>query len=284
MWIFDNVEAIEEILPEPPQLRLGAQIPGGGGDHADMDFRELRRADGPHLPFLKHTQQFRLQVEGQLADFVQEKDAAVGGGEKPFPGAIGAGEGALGVAEKLTLDEAGGNGPAVDGDEGAVPPAPRPMQGPRRHFLAGAGLAGHQHREGGIGHLPDKFADLFGRRAVTDESRLLPLPELALEEQVFPLQADAFLRFAKAQKHLVGLEGLGNVVVSPLLEALDGGVDGAVGAHHDHGQLGMLPAHLAQEAKTVAAGHADIAEDGVGGRPGHGEQGFPAVGAASTIR
>ena len=61
----------------------------------------------------------------------------------------GAGERALLVAEHFAFQQAGGNGGAVELDEGGLPPRAQVVDGARQQFLAGAGFAVDQHR--GIG-------------------------------------------------------------------------------------------------------------------------------------
>ncbi|HKY35525.1 MAG TPA: hypothetical protein VJN18_06290 [Polyangiaceae bacterium] len=57
------------------------QISVGGRDHARIDALGLDAADAPHLAFLEDPQQLGLQLETELADFVEEQRAAVGGRE-----------------------------------------------------------------------------------------------------------------------------------------------------------------------------------------------------------
>ena len=102
---------------------------------------------------LQHAQQLGLQLERQLADFVEEDGAVVGQLEPANLRAVGAGVGALLAAEQLALDQVGGEGGAVDGDERAVAARAAAMDGARQEFLARAGLAEEQHRGRGRGHL-----------------------------------------------------------------------------------------------------------------------------------
>ena len=51
----------------------------GGGNETDVHLFRLRRADRPHHPFLQHTQQFDLQRQGHVADFIEKQSATVGG-------------------------------------------------------------------------------------------------------------------------------------------------------------------------------------------------------------
>ena len=61
-----------------------------------------------------------MKLQRQLRDLVQKQGAAVGLGEDAATGRDRPGERAFGVAEQLALEQRGGEGRAVDGDERAV--------------------------------------------------------------------------------------------------------------------------------------------------------------------
>ena len=106
-------------------------------------------ADPLELAFLEDAEQLGLRLGGQLADLVEEERAAVGQLEPADPAGDRAGERPLLVAEQLALDEARGQGRAVDLDQRLTGPPARGVDGPGDQLLAGAGLAGDEH--GGVG-------------------------------------------------------------------------------------------------------------------------------------
>src|SRR5262249_51609183 len=85
---------------------------------------------------------------GDVADLIEEERPLVSQLEAADLLRDGAGEGALFVAEQLALQQAGGDGSAVELDEGAVLAGAQLMEGAGDELLAGAGLATDQH--GGI--------------------------------------------------------------------------------------------------------------------------------------
>ena len=95
-------------------------------------------AEALDLLLLKRAQEFGLQVEGKLADFVEEERAFVGEFEAADLARDGAGEGAFLVAEEFAFDQAGGNGGAVDLDEGSFAARAEPVDGAGEQFLAGS--------------------------------------------------------------------------------------------------------------------------------------------------
>src|SRR5450755_1506506 len=73
-----DVEAIEQILPEPAVLDRLVEIDVGGGDDTHIEPKNTSRADSTDRAFLEEAQEVHLKVERQVADFVQKHRAAVG--------------------------------------------------------------------------------------------------------------------------------------------------------------------------------------------------------------
>ena len=95
--------------------------------------------------------------------------------KRPDAAGIGAGEGALLVAEQFGFDEVARDRRHVDGDEGAGAPLAVIVQRARHQFLAGAGFAGDHHRQIGL-HQPRQHAvDFLHRRRAADERNIVEL-------------------------------------------------------------------------------------------------------------
>ena len=112
------VEAVIQIWPIVAGLRLLLKIPVCGGNHAHADFEGLRATDPFELAFLQHAQQFRLQIQRQFTDLVEEDGSFVGQLEATHFLRERAGEGALLMTEQFAFDQAGWDGRAIDFDEG----------------------------------------------------------------------------------------------------------------------------------------------------------------------
>src|SRR6185295_19889443 len=91
----------EEIGAESAGGDERLQVAVGGGDEADVDAAGARVADRDDLAVAQRPQQQRLGAEGELADFVEEQDAAVGGLEDAAVILHRAGEAAAAMAEQL---------------------------------------------------------------------------------------------------------------------------------------------------------------------------------------
>ena len=165
----EDVEPVEEVLAEPPGRHLGLEVAVGGGDDADVHRQRHVLADPADLLLLQDPVELDLHRQRQVADLVEEDGAAVGLLEEAALQAGRAGEGAAGVAEELALHELGRQGAAVDRHEAAVLAGAPGVDGPGRQLLAGAGLAGEQHRDVERAGLLEELVDLPHRRAAAHQ-------------------------------------------------------------------------------------------------------------------
>jgi hypothetical protein len=95
----DDIEAVEEVEPEPPVRDFVAQVAVRGSHDANVDAARKVLADAPQLPFLDDTQQLGLCTRRQLADFVEHQSAAVRLLEHAGALVNGSGKRPAGVAE-----------------------------------------------------------------------------------------------------------------------------------------------------------------------------------------
>ena len=85
-----------------------------GRDQPDVDLHRLAGADPFESLFLEDAEQLGLNLQADVADFVQENRAAVGQLETADLVADGSGEGPFDVAEEFAFKDAGGEGGTVD--------------------------------------------------------------------------------------------------------------------------------------------------------------------------
>jgi hypothetical protein len=119
--------------------------------------------------FLQGAEQLALQVERDLADFIEKEGSAPGGLETT--GAIFdcSGEGALRVAEELAFVEFLGNGGAVDADESLLLATAAAVDFAGDQLLAGAGFTEDEDRGVGGGDESNLADDLAEGGALADE-------------------------------------------------------------------------------------------------------------------
>ena len=101
--------------------------------------------EGGDLAGFEEAEQFGLEVEAELADFVEEEGAFAGGADQAELIAVGAGEGAAAVAEQLAFEQVAGDGGAVEGDERLLGAVRVVVNRAGENLLAGAALAGDQN-------------------------------------------------------------------------------------------------------------------------------------------
>ena len=102
---FDRVQPEQQILPEPGFVieLLPGQV--GRSNNADVD---AGRAGGPYREYLalfQYRQQFCLQVQRQITNFVEKQSASVGCLYSTDPILAGVGECAFDVTEQLGFEQ-----------------------------------------------------------------------------------------------------------------------------------------------------------------------------------
>src|SRR5215471_8835640 len=99
----EDVQPIVEVVAEALAVDHLQQVPVGRRDDAHVDFDRPRAAEALELLLLEHPQQFRLELESNLADFIEEESAAIRHLEPAHLLADRPREGAALVAEQLAL-------------------------------------------------------------------------------------------------------------------------------------------------------------------------------------
>src|SRR3989441_6582317 len=101
----DDVQAVEEILAELAFAHELFEVLVSGGKDADVHGQRGRFAERRDFTRFEEAEQLGLEVEAQLADFVEEEGAVTGGADEAGVVAVGAGESASAVAEQLALHQ-----------------------------------------------------------------------------------------------------------------------------------------------------------------------------------
>ncbi len=100
-----HAEAIEQIASEPAGGDFFLQVTICRSHDADVDRPRRLLADALKLSLLEHAQQFGLQVERDLAHFIEKQRPAVGGLEPAGPVTEGARKRTFHVAKELALEQ-----------------------------------------------------------------------------------------------------------------------------------------------------------------------------------
>lgn len=136
---FDHAETVIQVLPEAVGLGLVLEAAIGGRHHPHIDLHAAFAADAANLEILEHPQQLGLQMQGHLADLVEEECPVVGQFERSPAAPRRAGKGPLLVAGQFTLEQWLREGRAVDGHEGPGRAGTFGVDRPAQVLLAHAG-------------------------------------------------------------------------------------------------------------------------------------------------
>ncbi len=104
----NDIQAEEQILAEQAVLFELPEILVGRGDNADVGLDRRAAANGRVFALLQHPQQSRLRFHRHVADFVEKQRATFSLLETAGAPRIGAGEGALLMAEQFGFNEIAG--------------------------------------------------------------------------------------------------------------------------------------------------------------------------------
>src|SRR5688572_17022558 len=156
----DHVEPVIEVAAEAAGLHHPGEALVGGADDAGIGRLLLRGAHLAHAPLLDGAQQQHLRMQRQLRHLVEEQGAAVRGLEEPVAVLVGAGEGALAVAEELAFHQGFRDRAAIHRDEGLGAARAVLVDQARGELLAAARLAGDVHRRLGARELGKEIPHL----------------------------------------------------------------------------------------------------------------------------
>ena len=219
-------------------------------------------AEAAEAALLQHAQQLDLRRRRHLADLVEEQRAAVRQLEAALPPIGRAGEGALLVAEDFALEQRLGNRGAVDGDERKAGARAQLVDGLRDQLLAGARLAGDEHRRRGRRRLLDHLIDLAHLGAVADErAERAVLAQLAAQRLHLAHRLEPLDDLVEQDLQPLNVDRLGQVVVGAFLHRLDRGVDGALRGQQQRRHVGADLRQRAQQREPVHARHHHVGDD-----------------------
>src|SRR5437867_4434633 len=113
----------------------------GRSQNADIEAQLFAATHSAHSAVFQHSEQFGLQRQWHLSDFVQKKGSLVCQLKAARPDGNGARKGPSVVAEQLALNEAFRNSSAIEWNEWTVTARTQLMQGVSRQFLSCSALA-----------------------------------------------------------------------------------------------------------------------------------------------
>src|SRR5512147_3246818 len=262
-------DAEQEVFPELAVFYHALEVPVGGRYEPEVAFHFPAPPQGPDPVLLEHTQKIFLDIQGELADFIQKKRAPVRLLDQAFPGFFRAGKGALFMPEQEALHQGLRQRGAIDDHEIAAASPAVVVDGAGKKLLARARFPGDQHARVALGRPGDKIQ--AGLQLDVVAGNLLPLQGY---HGLFPSCGFLFLpvleRADKRKRHFLEGRALLNIVPGAALDGKFGGIGVSVSGEDDHLRRGRRLLNVRQSVEAAAVGHADVEEDDVKG-PGRGE-------------
>jgi hypothetical protein len=162
-------QPVIQIFSEATGGDLTFEVAVGRCDQAHIHAPRALFADALELALLQHAQQFALQLERDLANFIQKQRPAVGQLKASGAVAHGAGERAFDVTEEFALEQFARDRSAIDLDERAVATPAAFVNGAGDEFLARARLALDKYGRFGRRDLMELHQRLVERGAAADD-------------------------------------------------------------------------------------------------------------------
>src|SRR5262249_30329786 len=186
----------KEILAEASGHDLALEVAVRARDDSGVHGDRLGCPHRQDALVLDDPEQLDLQLQGHLADLVQEQRASARRHEATGIRLHGGRERTTDVTEELALEQSLRNRVAVDGHEAAIVARAGRVHGAGDQLLADAALARYQHvarRAGGprdlLAHSPDRIA--LSHQRVAGGGRLHPPPGQPLLSHSVPVPGPA---------------------------------------------------------------------------------------------
>src|SRR5690606_34189523 len=172
---------VVKVFAKPTVLNGAFKVNVGCGQDPDINGNRPTPPYSLDVLFLKETQQICLQLQWQIANFVEQQGSPICGLDASNLTLMGSRKSTLLMPEQFGLDQVFGYCTAVDGHKGATRATRLAMQSAGNHFLAGAAFSTDHYGRIRRSETSDQSAR-FGHRA-------------ALSQQIIP-GASLHLRFA----------------------------------------------------------------------------------------
>ncbi len=180
----DNGDAKIKVLAKLAGFDQVFQVRVGCRHQAGINLDLLPAAHALQPLFLKKPQKLYLNRRREFADLVQEQGSAVCAFDHSPALHVRACKRALFMAEQFALQQIFGNRIAIDGHKRSLLTRTAPMDGGRRHFLAGAAFPQQEHRRVGRGHFADECKGRLhlrtGAEHLLEDFRSLSLLQLSI--------------------------------------------------------------------------------------------------------
>ena len=169
-----HIQTEIEVLAKTSGANGRFQVAIGRGNDARPDADALIRTHRLDFMFLKSAQKLGLQVDGQVADFIQKKGSLASGLEQALLRMLRSRERALHVAEQFGFDQRRNQRGTVHGGKRLIVPRARKMNRARDKFLSGAAFPEDQDGVRMLGNFLDQLVHALHAGRHADRMRQNP--------------------------------------------------------------------------------------------------------------
>ena len=207
---FNGKQTEKQVFSKPPRFDFGLQGFIRRADQPQVIFNQAFSAETIPFPFLNRSQEFGLNSERHVGNFVKKERAAAGFFEIPAPRRVRAGKCAFFVAEKLAFHQVLRNRRAVDRNKWLIFAFRFFMNHASNEFFARAIFAMNQHVHRRFADQPRLFDNRFHGRTFRDKwdiaeiFQAIPLDfavQLAGNANDFAIQDNAFHQNGKMPRN-----------------------------------------------------------------------------------
>src|SRR5574337_357355 len=257
----DNVQPIEQVLPQETVFDRLDRIPIGRSDNANVNVDLVFPPKPSERLALQDTRKFRLGWQLHLGDLIQEDGPAVRQLKTAGPPVYRPCKRAPLMTEDLALQQTLRDSRAVDRYKRTICAWALSMDGSGDQLLPGPALPDEEHGRVAVRDLSDLLEDLLHPEVTAhDPFDAEVLLYLLSQQPIFPAQLNALEGPFHREKQLFAFERLGQVVERALLERLLGRIERAVGGHQDDQSGRVVPDQPLHQAEAVYPRHSNIGQ------------------------
>src|SRR5262245_5505626 len=254
---FDCIQPVQKVLTKVPCADLLIQVRVRGGEDAHIDLARLRGSYSFELTGLENAQQFGLQVERYVRDFIEKERPPIGQFKAPDAVSLGVGKSPSHVTKKLALKYPLRESAGVNRNQWLGRANRNRMKRLGDDLLSGAVFAHDENVRIGRAYARNKIQYRFHGRRLCNQS----WTSLVAQQPVFGLEALP-LSQGLTQFNLSAQDGQKTGVIPRFLDkvprppphSLHRNFNTPPGGHHNDGQRAVQQLDTRQKVQSFLSG------------------------------
>ena len=262
-----HVQPEKKIAAERAFVHGPFQIAIGRGQNSHVDGNALHASHRTNLLLLNRPQQLRLQVDWQLANFVQKYRASFSDRQQSVFRIRRPCESTADVAEQFAFDQRRHERPAIDRDERLVAENTGKVNGLRDQLLARAAFAQNQYWMHALSRFRDDAVQFLHIRCAPDDvAEPLPRFDGFPQHAALRLQPQMPSHPLQQQAQFFHAEGFGDIVIRPIFHGLHRRLHRAISGHDDHQRVRTMFLDRMQRFQAARPRQPQVQQHRVGAR------------------